>query len=138
MILPRHIFDPNNANARNAPANLQPISTGPYHVVVFKAEEVLFLGTELIQTIKVIFEPIRYSRRNPTSPTSAGSTSRAAASPARRLAPCFRRVTSTFTWNTIIDADTLQTPANIWQGTPADELGRVHRKQDPAQPHRSE
>lgn len=37
MILPKHLFaDYNNENARQAPANLNPVGTGPYQVVEFK------------------------------------------------------------------------------------------------------
>ncbi|BAY37389.1 ABC transporter, oligopeptide binding protein [Nostoc sp. NIES-2111] len=37
MILPRHIFEKfNGSNAREAPANLIPVGTGPYRVVEFK------------------------------------------------------------------------------------------------------
>ncbi|WP_293100615.1 peptide ABC transporter substrate-binding protein [Moorena sp. SIOASIH] len=37
MILPRHLYqDFNGANARQAPANLMPVGTGPYQVVEFK------------------------------------------------------------------------------------------------------
>lgn len=42
MILPRHIFAKyNGANAREAPANLQPIGTGPYRVVQFKPGDII-------------------------------------------------------------------------------------------------
>lgn len=37
IILPRHIFEKyNDSNARQAPANLKPVGTGPYRVVEFK------------------------------------------------------------------------------------------------------
>ena len=58
MIIPQHIFEPyNGGQAREAPANLIPVGTGPYQVVSFKPQEVLFLGSELIETIKIVFEP---------------------------------------------------------------------------------
>ncbi|MBT9316514.1 peptide ABC transporter substrate-binding protein [Leptothoe spongobia] len=42
MILPAHAFkDFNGANARSAPANLQPIGTGPYQVTTFKPGDVV-------------------------------------------------------------------------------------------------
>ena len=42
MILPRHLFeDYNSANARQAPANLMPVGTGPYRVVEFKPGDVI-------------------------------------------------------------------------------------------------
>ncbi|MEW5957864.1 MAG: peptide ABC transporter substrate-binding protein [Chloroflexota bacterium] len=63
MIIPRHIFEPyNGPNAREAPANRAPVGTGPYQVVSFKPQEVLFLGTELIETNKIVYEPNPFFR----------------------------------------------------------------------------
>jgi peptide/nickel transport system substrate-binding protein len=57
VILPRHIFEAyNNENAAKAPANLVPIGTGPYKVSAFNLEEVLFLGSQLIQTNRIIYD----------------------------------------------------------------------------------
>ncbi|WP_017303430.1 ABC transporter substrate-binding protein [Spirulina subsalsa] len=42
MILPKHIFEGfNNAQAREAPANLMPVGTGPYKVVEFKPGDIV-------------------------------------------------------------------------------------------------
>ena len=61
LILPEHAFvgypDP-----RQAPVNDLPIGTGPYRAVAFKPQEVLFLGNELIETNKIVFEPNPYFR----------------------------------------------------------------------------
>ncbi|OQY27667.1 MAG: peptide ABC transporter substrate-binding protein, partial [Anaerolineaceae bacterium 4572_5.1] len=58
MILPRHIFEPyNGPNADQAPANEMPIGTGPYRVVKFQPEGVLFLGSDLIETRRIVYEP---------------------------------------------------------------------------------
>ena len=55
MILPAHAFkDFNGANIRTAPANLQPIGTGPYRVTTFKPGDV------------VVYEPNPHYR-NPVS-----------------------------------------------------------------------
>lgn len=65
VILPRHIFeDYNGANARQAPANFMPVGTGPYMITLdgIKPQEVLFLGTDLIQTVKIVFVPNPYFR----------------------------------------------------------------------------
>ena len=44
LILPEHIFaEYNNARVREAPANLQPIGTGPYQVVEFKPGDIIVL-----------------------------------------------------------------------------------------------
>ena len=43
LILPRHIFEAfNGANARNAPANTQPVGLGPYEVIEFTSGKVVF------------------------------------------------------------------------------------------------
>ena len=63
MILPEHVFAPfNGANASTAPANLQPVGTGPYRVTSFKPQEVLFLGNSLVETNKIVYEPNPYFR----------------------------------------------------------------------------
>lgn len=41
-ILPRHVFEPyGGANAKQAPANTQPVGTGPYRVVEFRAGDII-------------------------------------------------------------------------------------------------
>jgi peptide/nickel transport system substrate-binding protein len=65
VILPRHIFEPyNGAKAREAPANILPVGTGPYYVLPpgIKPQEVLLLGTQLVETNKIVFEPNPYFR----------------------------------------------------------------------------
>jgi peptide/nickel transport system substrate-binding protein len=68
LILPKHIFEAyNGPNAADAPANKAPIGTGPYKVVSFKDQEVLFLGTELVRTNKIVYE-INELYRDPEKP----------------------------------------------------------------------
>lgn len=65
LILPRHIFEPyNGENAREAPANRFPVGTGPYRVLApgIKPQEVLLLGTQIVETNKIMFEPNPYFR----------------------------------------------------------------------------
>jgi peptide/nickel transport system substrate-binding protein len=65
MIIPRHVFEAyNGSNAPQAPANTLPVGTGPYRVKApgIKPQEVLFLGTQLVETNKIVFEPNPYFR----------------------------------------------------------------------------
>ncbi len=58
MIIPEHIFAPfNNANAAAAPANLSPVGTGPYRLKEFRKEDVLLIGEDVVNTVKLIYEP---------------------------------------------------------------------------------
>ena len=57
MIIPRHVFaDFAGANAAEAPANLAPVGTGPYRVVDYRTEDVLLIGEEAVETIRVSYE----------------------------------------------------------------------------------
>ncbi|MGE5602086.1 MAG: peptide ABC transporter substrate-binding protein [Nitrososphaerales archaeon] len=61
MVLPEHAFA-GYPDPLQAPVNTLPIGTGPYRAVSFKPQEVLFLGNELIETNKIVFEPNPYFR----------------------------------------------------------------------------
>lgn len=57
MIIPEHIFhEYTGENAVEAPIDLA-VGTGPYRIVSYRPEETLFLGNEIIQTIRVVYEP---------------------------------------------------------------------------------
>lgn len=65
LILPKHVFEAyNGPNVREAPANLVPVGTGPYRVLPpgIVPQEVLFLGTKLVPTNKIVYEPNPYFR----------------------------------------------------------------------------
>jgi peptide/nickel transport system substrate-binding protein len=64
-ILPRHIFEKyNGPNFADAPANTLPVGTGPYRVVApgIKPQEVLLLGSQIVKTNKIVFEPNPFFR----------------------------------------------------------------------------
>lgn len=60
VIIPRHVFEGyKNVSAKDAPANQKPVGTGPYIVVTepgIKPQEVLLLGSNIVQTTKIVFE----------------------------------------------------------------------------------
>lgn len=65
VILPKHVFAPyKGINAREAPANTQPVGTGPYRVAEpgIKPQEVLLLGTQIVETNKIVYEANPYYR----------------------------------------------------------------------------
>ncbi len=62
MVIPEHAFA-GYSDLLQAPVNKLPIGTGPYRVVSFKPQEVLFLGNELIETNKITYEPNPYYRQ---------------------------------------------------------------------------
>lgn len=109
MIIPRHVFeDYNGSNASEAPANNLPIGTGPYQVLPpgIKTQEVLFLGSELVETNKIVFEPNPFFREADKPFFSrvelrGGGTVKEAA----RLALQTGEVD--FAWNLQVDAETL-------------------------------
>lgn len=109
MIIPRHIFEAyNGPNAAQAPANILPVGTGPYRVLPpgIKIQEVLFLGNELVDTNKIVFEPNPFFREADKPFFSrvelrGGGTVKEAA----RLALQTGEVD--FAWNLQVDAATL-------------------------------
>lgn len=57
-ILPEHVFaEYNNAQSRDAPANLNPVGTGPYRLVEWKTEDILLIGEDVVNITNLIFEP---------------------------------------------------------------------------------
>ncbi|GAB4448323.1 MAG: peptide ABC transporter substrate-binding protein [Anaerolineae bacterium] len=63
-ILPAHAFADYEDNYLQAPANYVPVGTGPYRMLPpgIRPQEVLFLGTSLIQTVKILYEPNEFFR----------------------------------------------------------------------------
>ncbi len=56
MIIPGHIFSNEDADA------ITPVGTGPYQLVSANTAEVLFLGSELVTTVKFVYEANPYYR----------------------------------------------------------------------------
>lgn len=63
LIIPRHIFEAyNGPNAQKAPANRVPIGTGPYRGVEFNTKDILIIGEDIVNMIKIIYEPNPFFR----------------------------------------------------------------------------
>ena len=63
MILPEHVFAQyNNSNAAAAPANFAPVGTGPYIANEFRKEDVLIIGDDVVNTVKIFYEPNPFYR----------------------------------------------------------------------------
>lgn len=63
MILPKHVFAAfNNAKAKEAPANLIAVGTGPYRATEFANEDLLIIGDTVVNTVRVVFEPNPFFR----------------------------------------------------------------------------
>jgi peptide/nickel transport system substrate-binding protein len=63
MIIPRHLFQPySGENAKDAPPNRLAVGTGPYRVASFEAEDLLIIGDDVVNTIKIVYEINPYYR----------------------------------------------------------------------------
>ncbi len=57
MILPRHMFvDYNGPNAKEAPANLTPVGTGPYWATNFELKEPIIIEGIQVQPVEILYE----------------------------------------------------------------------------------
>lgn len=63
LILPRHIYEPhNNASIRKMPPEFNAIGTGPYRMETFNVEDMILIGDDLVNTVKIIYTPNDYFR----------------------------------------------------------------------------
>ncbi len=62
MILPRHILEEFNGPNAADTKDLLPVGTGAYQMISFKPQEVLFLGNQLVETNKIVYEPNPFFR----------------------------------------------------------------------------
>lgn len=130
LIIPRHIFENYTGSHPCETSNSQTVvGTGPYRLVICNPEEVLFLGNELVQTIRIIYEPNPFFREadNPyfsrLELLGGGTVNEAA-----------RRVLQVgdidFAWNLQLDGETLADYALGGQGQVVTNFGsRVERLQ---------
>jgi peptide/nickel transport system substrate-binding protein len=63
VILPEHVFAQyNNAGAASAPTSFAPVGTGPYRLKEYRNEDVLQIGDDVVNTVKLIYEPNPFYR----------------------------------------------------------------------------
>ncbi len=107
MILPRHIFEAyNGPNAQDAAANLIPVGTGPYRGVEFKTEDILIIGDDAVNTIKIIFEPNPFFRE-PDKPFFSRVELQGGGGDAVVAVQAVRDGLVDFAWNLQVDDETL-------------------------------
>lgn len=107
MIIPRHIFkDYMGAKAKDAPANLKPVGTGPYRIVEYKTEDMLTIGEDTVNVIKIIYEPNPYYR-DPDKPFFSRVELSGGGGDARKAARAVQDGQVDFSWNITVDDKTL-------------------------------
>lgn len=63
LILPRHLFAPcNNATIHKKPRAFFAIGTGPYRLVKYKKEDMLLIGEDLVNMVKIMYDANPYFR----------------------------------------------------------------------------
>ncbi len=66
LILPEHVFaEYNNEDFLDAPANDEPVGTGPYIVTRFTPQEVVLIRASLVETNVITYEPNPFYYGNP-------------------------------------------------------------------------
>lgn len=107
MIIPRHVFAAYaGSNSQNAPANLIPVGTGPYRGVEFKTEDILIVGEDAVNTIRIVYEPNPYFRE-PGKPRFRRIELAGGGGDAVVAANAVRDGLVDFAWNLQVDEETL-------------------------------
>jgi peptide/nickel transport system substrate-binding protein len=107
MIIPEHVFSEyNNANVSAAPANLAPVGTGAYIAKEFRTEDVLMIGEDVVNTVKVIYEPNPFYR-DPTKIRFKHVTLRGGGDATVAANAVLREGVVDYAWNLQVDDKTL-------------------------------
>lgn len=105
MIIPEHVFKANlGSNAKEAPANLRPVGTGPYRVVEFVNEDVLIVGGDAVKTTKIVYEA-NPEFRDPDRPAFARVELRGGGGDAVVATQLSAAGESDFSWNLQVNDD---------------------------------
>jgi peptide/nickel transport system substrate-binding protein len=116
VILPEHIFaDYNGSNASEAPANLLPIGTGPFYATEFSAEDIIIVGNDVVETVKITYEANPYFRE-PDRPFFERVELRGGGDAEVAARAVLEDGTVDYGWNLQVDATTLQSLAENGSG----------------------
>ena len=116
MILPRHVFEEYaNASVPDAPANRMPVGTGPYRVIEYATEDMLIIGEDVVNTMKIVYEINPFFREADACyfqriELRGGGDALTAAQ------AVLTDGSVDFAWNLQVEPDTLQTLANSPKG----------------------
>ncbi|MDJ0957355.1 MAG: peptide ABC transporter substrate-binding protein [Arenicellales bacterium] len=108
MIIPRHLFgDYASANAQAAPGNLLGVGTGPYRVAEFVKEDILIIGDDVVNTVKIVYEPNPFFRE-PDRPCFAKVVLRGGGDALTAAKAVLRDGVVDYGYNLQVPVDTLQ------------------------------
>jgi peptide/nickel transport system substrate-binding protein len=108
MIIPRHVFqDFNGPTAQEAPGNLAPVGTGPYRVVEFSTEDVLVIGEDAVETIKIVYE-VNPFFRGPNKPSFGRVELQGGGGDAAFATQAVQDGLADYAWNAQLDDATLE------------------------------
>lgn len=109
MIIPEHIFsDYMGANAKDAPANIKPVGTGPFRIVEFVNEDVLIVAGDAVKTTKVVYEA-NPAFRDPDRPAFARVELRGGGGDAVVATSLVAEGGTDFAWNLQVNDDEIAT-----------------------------
>jgi peptide/nickel transport system substrate-binding protein len=108
MIIPRHLFQAySGENAGQAPANQLAVGTGPYRVAAFQEEDILIIGEDIVNTIKIVYEINPYYREH-DKPHFDRVELRGGGDPRTAARALFEEGLVGYAWNLQVDANLLE------------------------------
>jgi peptide/nickel transport system substrate-binding protein len=109
MIIPKHVFGAYlGSNAKDAPANLRPVGTGPFRVTDFVNEDVLIVGGDAVKTTKIVYEA-NPEYRDPNQPAFARVELRGGGGDAVVASDLMAAGSSDFAWNLQVNDEDMAT-----------------------------
>jgi peptide/nickel transport system substrate-binding protein len=117
MIIPRHLFgNYAGANAQKAPFNLKGMGTGAYRVAKFTEEDILIIGDDVVNTVKIVYEPNPFFRE-PDKPCFKRVELQGGGDALTAAKAVFRDSVVDYAYNLQIEVDILNELENGGKGT---------------------